>query len=141
MKYQDCLNTIQKVLFLKLFKKKLKRFFINLSSDELLSRCLEGTNQNANEAFNQILWRKCPKNTFVSKDVLEMGTLSSVVNFNDEFLALANVLKNLHLTPGKYFIDRALVFDSKESKIYTQKINGYCKEQKKKVKSYKEKIY
>ena len=89
------------MLFLKLLKKRLKRFFINLSSDELLSRCLESTNQNANEAFNQILWRKCSKNTFVSKDVLEMGTFSSVVSFNDGFLALANVLKNLHLTLGK----------------------------------------
>ena len=88
-------------------KKEIEKIFINLSSDELLSRCLEGTNQNANEGSNQILWRKCSKNTFGSKVVLEMGTFSSVVSFNDVFLALANVLKNLHLTPGKYFIDRA----------------------------------
>ena len=94
-------------------KKEIEKIFINLSSDELLSRCLEGT--------NQILKRKCPKNTFISKDVLEMGTFSSVVSFNDGFLALANVVKNLHLTPGKYFIDRALVFDSKRVKNIQKK--------------------
>ena len=114
-------------------KKEIEKIFINLSSDELLSRCLEGTNQNANEAFNQILWRKCPKNTFVSKDVLEMGTFSSVVSFNDGFLALANVLKNLHLTPGKYLIDRALVFDSKRVKNIQKKSTDTIKNKRKKL--------
>ena len=85
-------------------KKEIEKISIRLSSDELLSRCLEDTNQNANEAFNQILWWICPK------DVLEMGTFSSVISFNDGFLALANVLKNFHLTPGKYFIDRERIY-------------------------------
>ena len=112
-------------------KKEIENIYIYLSSDELLSRCLEGTNQNANKAFNQILRRKCPKNTFVSKDVLEMGTFSSVVSFNSGFLALANVLKNLHLTPGNYFVNRALVFDSKRVKNVPKKSTGTVKYKRK----------
>ena len=116
-------------------KKEIENIYIYLSSDELLSRCLEGTNQNANKAFNQILRRKCPKNTFVSKDVLEMGTFSSVVSFNSGFLALANVLKNLHLTPGNYFVNRALVFDSKRVKNVPKKSTGTVKYKRKKLRA------
>ena len=100
-----------------------------------MTRCLEGTNQNANEAFYQILWPKCPKNTFVSKDVLEMGTFSLVVSFYDGFLALANVLKDLHLTQGKYFIDRALVFDSKRVKNIQKKSTDTVKNKRKKLRA------
>ena len=120
-------------------KKEIENIYIYLSSDELLSRCLEGTNQNANKAFNQILRRKCPKNTFVSKDVLEMGTSSSVVSFNGGYLALANVLKNLHLTPGNYFVNRALVFESKWVKNIQKKSTDIVKNKRKNVKRYKEK--
>ena len=112
-------------------KKENEKSFIDLSGDELLSQCLEVFNQNANEAFNQILWWKCPKNSFVLKDVLKMGTFSSVVNFNNGFLALANVLKNLHLPPGKYFIDRALVFDNKIVKSIQKKSTDTVKNKKK----------
>ena len=112
-------------------EKEIEKIFIDLSRDELLSRYLESTNQNANKAFNQILWRKCPKNTFVSKDVLEMGTFLSVVSFNDGFLALANILKN-----------RALVFDSKRVKNIQKKLTDTVKNNNnKKVKSYKERVY
>ena len=41
--------------------------FQDLRADDLLVRCLDGTSQNPNEAFNQIMWKKCPKETFVAR--------------------------------------------------------------------------
>ena len=64
-----------------------------------------------------------------------MGTFLSVVSFNDGFLALANVLKNLHLTPGKYFIDRALEFDSKRVKNIQKKSTDTVKNKRKKLRA------
>ena len=60
-------------------KREIQVVFQDLSSDELLSRCLEGTTRNLNEAFNQFVWQRCPKQTFVSKQVLESGIYSSVL--------------------------------------------------------------
>ena len=37
--------------------RKIQKVFQDLSSDELLSRCLEGTKQNPNEAFNHFVWQ------------------------------------------------------------------------------------
>ena len=59
--------------------------FMSLRADDLLSRCLDGTTQNPNEAFNHIVWKKCPKDTFVSKKVLDIGVASAVIHFNDGF--------------------------------------------------------
>ena len=47
-------------------KNILKDTFLVLRSDVLLLRCLDGAAQNPNKAFNQIIWKKCPKNIFVT---------------------------------------------------------------------------
>ena len=47
-----------------------------------------------------------------------MGTFSSVVNFNNGFSdLLANAMYRLSFTPGKCFVESALVFDSKRVKF------------------------
>ena len=61
----------------------LKPIFTDLSSDELLKKCLHGKAQNANEALNNIIWTKCPKNVYVEKDVLESSVNSAVLEFNE----------------------------------------------------------
>ena len=58
----------------------LQPVFQELSSDDLLSKCLHGKTQNANEALNNIIWQKCPKNVFVKRDVLEVGVKSAVIH-------------------------------------------------------------
>ena len=47
--------------------------FRDLSNNALLSKCLHNFTQNQNEALNSIIWKKCPKNIFVNRDVIEMG--------------------------------------------------------------------
>ena len=47
--------------------KFLKPLFERLSEPELLERCSRGATQNANESLHAQIWRKCPKEVFVSK--------------------------------------------------------------------------
>ena len=63
-------------------KDVLVKTFVDLRADDLLSRCALAT-PNPNEAFNQIIWKKCPKSVFVTKKILEMGVASAVINHND----------------------------------------------------------
>ena len=50
---------------------KIKHVFMDLSSDDLLKKCLHGRTQNDNEVLNQVVWNKCPKNIFIERIVLE----------------------------------------------------------------------
>ncbi|GFW68753.1 uncharacterized protein TNCV_3639681 [Trichonephila clavipes] len=53
-----------------------------LANDELLERCSAGKTQNANESIHSVIWKNCPKETFVSKERLEMGIISAIGGYN-----------------------------------------------------------
>ena len=42
-----------------------------------------------------MIWLKCPKNVFVSRDILEMGVNSAVIEFDEGATGVENVLKYL----------------------------------------------
>ena len=63
----------QRINLPSVIKNELFPIFQDLSSESLLSRCLHGLTQNANEALNHIIWKKCPKNIFVKRDVLQLA--------------------------------------------------------------------
>ena len=97
-------------------KKLLKPIFVDLSSDNLLSKCLHGQTQNANEVYNQILWQKCPKITFVSREVVEWCAYSAIISYNDGTLGIGKVFENLGFPSGVYFICGAV----SRGNVYTQ---------------------
>ena len=78
----------------------LKPVFKDLSSDHLLSQCLHGKTQNANEALNNIIWHKCPKGEFVERDLLECAVNSVILQFNEGPNAVFDILKHFGFTPG-----------------------------------------
>lgn len=53
-----------------------------LASDELLRRCVSAKTQNANETLHSCIWKKCPKEIFVSKKRLELSVTAAVSEFN-----------------------------------------------------------
>ena len=61
----------------------IERIFRDLSSDELLMKCLHGQTQNCNEALNGVLWSKCPLQVFAGKETLEIAVCSAVTNYNE----------------------------------------------------------
>ena len=113
-------------------KREIQTVFQDLSSDELLSPCLEGTTQNPNEAFNQFVWQRCPKQTFVSKQVLESGVYSSILTYNDGFISLKNVFKNLDIKLDKYVLEGAYARDCLRVVNMDQKELKVVKERRKK---------
>lgn len=61
----------------------IKPIFISLSDDDLLKRCLHGKTQNNNESLNGMIWKRCPKDVFVSKETVEIAVASAIIGFND----------------------------------------------------------
>ena len=81
---------------------KLKPIYNDLSSPDLLDKCLHGKTQNQNESFNAMIWERIPKTTYVSFDQLQLGTYDSVANFNIGRKASVLILSRLGIEPGKY---------------------------------------
>ena len=83
-------------------KEVIQPIFLDLRADALLSRCLDGATQNPNEAFNQIIWQKCPKNIFVTKKILDIGVASAVINYNDGLRGFNRIFAALGIPPGSF---------------------------------------
>ena len=92
----------------KVIKDLLVPIFLDLRDDNLLSRCLEGTTQNPNEVFNKTIWKKCPKDIFISRHVSEIGVASAVINFNDQVMGLSRIFQSRDLSFEKYLTEGAL---------------------------------
>lgn len=52
----------------------IKPIYEDLSSDDLLSRCLGGYTQNQNESFNAVVWAIAPKTVSSGKTVLDIAS-------------------------------------------------------------------
>ena len=66
---------------------KIMPVYQRLASEELLKRCTMGKTQNANESLHSVIWRKCPKEVFVSRKRLEVAVISAISEFNMGCLA------------------------------------------------------
>ena len=59
-----------------------KPILIDLTKDELLKKCLHGKTQNQNESFNNTIWSRVPKSTYVGLAQLEIAVYDAVSHFN-----------------------------------------------------------
>lgn len=55
----------------------------------------EKKTQNCNESFNNVIWSRLPKNTFVNSETIKIGVLDAVLSYNDGLLAKVRVLEYL----------------------------------------------
>ena len=64
----------------------------DLAADDLLKKCLHGQTQNANEAFNNCIWRKAPKDRFVARRTVAPGhfTIQGYAKFDQARIKLMN---------------------------------------------------
>ena len=62
-------------------REEIKPIFEQLSKDELLDKRTHGLTRNANEAINNIIWKRCPKSIFISRNTLEIGVAYSIFIF------------------------------------------------------------
>ena len=59
----------------------------------MMSSDLHGQTQNPNEALNQIIWNKIPKQVCVVRMVLEIGINSAIIEYNDGAAGVFDVLQ------------------------------------------------
>ena len=116
----------------------IKPIFIDLSADSLLTKCLHGGTQNNNESINNVIWKKYPKQTYVSKKILEIGVSSAVLEFNEGTAGIFSVFLKLGIHTGKYMnkatsvsnatrISSALKKSSKQGLVRRKKLRAIKK--------------
>ena len=93
---------------------QLRPIFFELTSDEMLSKCLHGKTQNQNESFNAMIWERIPKSTFVSLKQLKLGVYDAVSNFNMGRKASILLFEKLNMIPGVYTIKGCAMLMQKE---------------------------
>ena len=77
------------------------KVYEELSSEDLLKRCLGGNTQNNNESFNSLVWNFAPKHHFTGKKVLEIATLTAACIFNEGFLPVLKIMETVGVTIGQ----------------------------------------
>jgi len=109
----------------------------DLGSDELLKRCLHGQTQNANESLNQLIWKRCPKNSVAGREIVEIATAAAVLQFNDGGYGVVNVMKSLNMEVG-YFARRG-IYSLMNKRVYfsDKKTEMVTKKRRKKLRSMK----
>ncbi|GFX45977.1 SCAN box domain-containing protein [Trichonephila clavipes] len=61
---------------------KIMPVYQRLASDTILEKCVAGKTQNSNESLHSCIWRKCPKEVFVSKRRLEIAVTDAIEKHN-----------------------------------------------------------
>jgi len=74
-----------------------QKIYEDLTRDDLLSRCLGGFTQNANESLNAVVWTIAPKAISSGKAVVDIATDIAAITYNDGFRGLLDVMSTLQL--------------------------------------------
>ncbi|GFT23585.1 uncharacterized protein TNCV_3510841 [Trichonephila clavipes] len=61
---------------------KIMPVYQRLASKEILLRCVSGKTQNANESLHSCIWRKFPKDLFVSKRRIDLAVMAVISKVN-----------------------------------------------------------
>ena len=77
-----------------------KPIFKDLTSPDLLNKCLDGYTQNANESLNQKIWKICPKNQYHGAKSVRTAVGLATITFNDGLKILSEVLDHLNIPVG-----------------------------------------
>ena len=81
---------------------KIVPVYERLASYALLERCLRGQTQNSNESLHSVIWRKCPKDSSVSKRKIDLAVAAEVGEFNSGFaITMKRMLEQSGISPGR----------------------------------------
>ncbi|KAG0415860.1 hypothetical protein HPB47_006970 [Ixodes persulcatus] len=82
--------------------KEIVPIYNRLTQRELLIRCSRMKTQNANESFNALIWKRCPKTEFASLQTVETAVALAVLEFNLGPRGFERVLKEMNIAPGSH---------------------------------------
>ena len=116
-------------------KSLIEPIFRDLSKDELLEKCLHGKTQNCNEAFNQVIWGRCPKQVYVGRKILELGVSSAVLSYNEGARGIFSVFQKLGISYGAFAEHISAQKDVQRQKYAEKKNTNDIKNQRKKLRA------
>ena len=109
---------------------KIRPVWLRLSVNDLLEKCLHGRTQNVNEAFNAVVWQRCPKTIYVGKVAFEIS-VASVVAFNDGAAGSLKIMDKIGLHIGHFNLKTSLCSDLKRISKANYKSSTPVKKQRK----------
>lgn len=101
----------------------MKPAFERLADDSILSKCVHGGTQNANEAYHSMLWARCPKTIFCGDTRLKLAVAVSTLSFNDGERGVISAFQQMGLTISYNQVRYASAMDSKRIKKSNQAIS------------------
>ncbi|CAN8006086.1 unnamed protein product, partial [Ixodes hexagonus] len=75
--------------------KEVVPLYNRLAKADLLARCSRMQTQNANESYNALVWKRCPKTEFASLKTVETAAALAVLDFNAGPKGIERVLEKL----------------------------------------------
>ena len=82
-------------------EKHIRPIYQDLSNDDLLTRCLGGHTQNANESFNSTVWRMAPKHLDSGLKIVETASYLAAGMFNEGYSTILTTMQQLQLKIGQ----------------------------------------
>ena len=80
------------------FLGKILPIYNRLSDEKLLRRCAQCLTQNSNESLHSMIWRKCPKDIFPSKYLIEAAVAEAVTEYNEGWTkTILHAFKDNHM--------------------------------------------
>lgn len=79
----------------------IKPIYIDLSSRDLLERCLGGDTQNNNESFNATVWRFAPKHLHCGAKTIDIAAYLAAGIFNEGFTAVLKTMTTIGIVVGQ----------------------------------------
>ena len=118
-----------------------KPIYEALSSESLLSRCLDSYTQNPNEAVNNVIWKRCPKKTYQGKTIVEICTASAVAAFNDGCLSLADVLRKCGGSSGGHTMNASMERDMKRISVADKQSQTVTKKRRQRLRAIRKGLW
>lgn len=108
-----------------------------LSTSDLLNKCLDGKTQNNNEVFNKVVWDFCSKEVYVGRDVVLDAVSLAVCFFNDGAVTISKLFQKLGIGQGQ--LSKRISFNSDEKRIEKckRKSTDECKQRRKRLRALK----
>lgn len=97
----------------------LKSIYEDLTSDDLLERCLGANTQNNNESFNAIVWNFAPKSVFAGKQIVDIAVFCAACTFNEGFSPLLKIMEVMGVTIGT----KAAEFTERQDRVRIETAN------------------
>ncbi|KAM7302316.1 hypothetical protein ISCGN_017833 [Ixodes scapularis] len=108
--------------------KELVPLYNRLAEQDLLTRCSRMKTQNANESFNALIWKRCPKTEFASLRTVETAVALAVLEFNLGPRGFERALLQMEISPGShqekhsYKATRGKIAKAKDRALHSSKL-------------------